>query len=101
MNSLLAKDKVDAAAAWWSQDMHARRRPYLAARGRIVSALRRWFDAEGFTEVEGGALQVSPGNETHLHAFATDLVRSDESTRRLYLHTSPEFAMKKLLAGGM
>ena len=79
---------------------HARRRPYLAARGRIVSALRRWFEAEGFTEVEGGALQVSPGNETHLHAFATDLVRSDGSARRLYLHTSPEFAMKKLLAAG-
>jgi elongation factor P--(R)-beta-lysine ligase len=100
MNSLLAKDKVDAAEAWWSRETHARRRPLLAARGRIVSALRQWFDAEGFAEVEGGALQVSPGNETHLHAFATDLVRSDASTRGLYLHTSPEFAMKKLLAAG-
>ena len=89
-----------AAEAWWSREAHARRRPYLAARGRIVSALRRWFEAEGFTEVEGGALQVSPGNETHLHAFATDLVRSDGSARRLYLHTSPEFALKKLLAAG-
>jgi lysyl-tRNA synthetase class 2 len=99
MNSLLAKD-VPGAESWWSRDAHARRRPYLAARGKIVSALRRWFEAEGFTEVEGGALQVSPGNETHLHAFATDLVRSDGGARRLYLHTSPEFALKKLLAAG-
>lgn len=100
MNSLLAKDNADAAGAWWSREAHARRRPYLAARGRIVAALRRWFEGEGFTEVEGGALQVSPGNETHLHAFGTDLVRSDGSARRLYLHTSPEFALKKLLAAG-
>jgi lysyl-tRNA synthetase class 2 len=100
MNSLLAKDNADATGAWWSREAHARRRPYLAARGRIVSAVRRWFEAERFTEVEGGALQASPGNETHLHAFATDHVRSDGSTRRLFLHTSPEFALKKLLAAG-
>ena len=50
------------------------RRPFLACRGRIVAALRRWFEAEGFTEVEAAALQISPGNETHLHAFATTLI---------------------------
>jgi lysyl-tRNA synthetase class 2 len=100
MNSPISKQPTSYADAWWSRDAHARRRPYLAARGRIVSALRRWFAEEGFTEVEAGALQVSPGNETHLHAFATDLVGSDATASRLYLHTSPEFAMKKLLAAG-
>jgi lysyl-tRNA synthetase class 2 len=99
MNSLHAKD-VLGIEAWWSREAHARRRPYLLARNKIVSALRRWFDGEGFTGVEGGALQVSPGNETHLHGFGTDLIRSDGSTERLYLHTSPEFALKKLLAAG-
>ena len=100
MNSPIAKELPISHHTWWSREGHARRRPYLAARGRIVSALRRWFEAEGFCEVEGGALQVSPGNETHLHAFGVDLVQSDGSLRRLYLHTSPEFAMKKLLAAG-
>jgi elongation factor P--(R)-beta-lysine ligase len=85
---------------WWHRDRHADRRPFLAARGRIVKALRAWFEAQGFVEVETAVLQVSPGNETHLHAFATELIGSDGSRRPMYLATSPEFAAKKLLAAG-
>jgi lysyl-tRNA synthetase class 2 len=85
---------------WWDRQAHADRRPFLLARGRILSALRRWFEAEQFIEVETSALQVSPGNETHLHAFATELVEPGGARRPLYLHTSPEFACKKLLAAG-
>jgi lysyl-tRNA synthetase class 2 len=70
------------------------------ARAGIVRAVRRWFEDRDFVEVEAAALQVSPGNEAHLHAFATRLLRPDGSERRLYLHTSPEFACKKLLAAG-
>ena len=70
------------------------------ARNRIVAGFRQWFDARGFLEVDCAALQVSPGNETHLHAFATDLIQPDGSHERRYLHTSPEFACKKLLAAG-
>jgi lysyl-tRNA synthetase class 2 len=72
----------------------------LLARGRIKAALRDWFEGQGFVEVETACLQVSPGNETHLHAFKTDLIGTDLARRELYLHTSPEFAMKKLLAAG-
>ena len=69
-------------------------------RAQIKAAIRRHFEADGFIEVEPGCLQVSPGNEAHLHAFATEY-RDDAGTRRpLFLHTSPEFAMKKLLAAG-
>jgi elongation factor P--(R)-beta-lysine ligase len=85
---------------WWRQDRHADRRPFLLARSRIQAAIRRWFEAEGFIEVDTSALQVSPGNETHLHAFATELIGSDGARRPLFLHTSPEFACKKLLAAG-
>ena len=80
--------------------MHADRRPLLLARGRIKSAIRAWFEEQGFVEVDTACLQVSPGNETHLHAFKTEAIGTDLQRRALYLHTSPEFAMKKLLAAG-
>jgi lysyl-tRNA synthetase class 2 len=85
---------------WWSKDIHRDRRPFLLARSRILRALRSWFEDQGFLEVEAAALQVSPGNEAHLHGFSTDMQGPDGATRRLYLHTSPEFACKKLLAAG-
>jgi lysyl-tRNA synthetase class 2 len=85
---------------WWDRQKHADRRPTLLARGRIKARLRAWFEEQGFTEVECGALAVSPGNEAHLHAFATELIGTGGERRTLYLHTSPEFASKKLLAAG-
>jgi elongation factor P--(R)-beta-lysine ligase len=91
---------MTAPSPFWSPDRHADRRPFLLARGRIVAALRRWFDGEGFLEVDAAILQVSPGNEAHLHGFATELIGPDGVRARRYLHTSPEFAMKKLLAAG-
>jgi lysyl-tRNA synthetase class 2 len=65
-----------------------------------MAALRNWFAAHDFIEVETSALQLSPGNETHLHAFATDLIGPGGENLPLYLRTSPEFACKKLLAAG-
>jgi lysyl-tRNA synthetase class 2 len=91
---------VSGASPWWSPDVHADRRPFLLARGRLISALRGYFEREGFLEVETPILQVSPANETHLHGFATDLIAPDGASERRYLRTSPEFALKKLLAAG-
>lgn len=85
---------------WWQPDRHSDRRPLLQARGRIKKALRSWFEEQGFVEVDTGALVVSPGNETHLQAFQTQFDTPDGGRRRMYLHTSPEFACKKLLAAG-
>lgn len=90
---------MSAAASWYLPGRHAARRPRLVARGRIVAAMRRYFDDQGFIEVDPGALQVSPGNETHLHGFRVD-DGAGGPRPSLYLHTSPEFAMKKLLAAG-
>ncbi len=85
---------------WWSPHIHADRQPLLRARGQIQAALRGWFAEEGFTEVETGILQVSPGNEAHLHAFATDAISPAGERTERFLRTSPEFACKKLLAAG-
>src|SRR5437868_3799209 len=85
---------------WWDRDIYADRRPFLLARGRILSALRDWFRRRGFLEVETPALQVSPGNEIHLHAFVTELATPGGGRAPMYLHTSPEFTCKKLLAAG-
>jgi elongation factor P--(R)-beta-lysine ligase len=92
--------KPDMPSPFWSPARHADRREGLLARGRIKAAIRAYFEAESFTEVECGALAVSPGNEAHLSAFATEAVGPDGVRRKLYLHTSPEFAAKKLLAAG-
>jgi elongation factor P--(R)-beta-lysine ligase len=88
------------SSPWWAPHVYADRRPFLLARARITAAIRDWFGARDFVEAETAILQVSPGNEAHLHAFATELVAPDLKTARLYLHTSPEFAAKKLLAAG-
>ena len=85
---------------WWTPQSHADRRPLLLARNRIQAGIRGWLAAEGFLEVDTAALQVSPGNEAHLHGFATTAIGNDGQGRAMYLHTSPEFAMKKLLAAG-
>ncbi|WP_341914344.1 EF-P lysine aminoacylase EpmA [Ferrovibrio terrae] len=85
---------------WWHPELYARRRPNLLLRQAVLAALRSCFAGLGFVEVETPALQVSPGLEPHLKAFETRLEHPDGSTRPLYLHTSPEFAMKKLLAAG-
>lgn len=70
------------------------------ARNAIAAALRAWFAERDFIEVTTAALQASPGNEAHLAAFATEAIGPDGSRQPLYLHTSPEFACKKLLAAG-
>ena len=87
---------------WWDKEAFAAKRPYLEARAAMTAGLRGYFAAKGFLEVETPALQVSPGLEPHLRAFATTLTDPyGGPDRPMYLHTSPEFAMKKLLAAGL
>jgi len=86
---------------WWRPERFARKREVLAARGRITAAVRNFFAARDFAEVETPALQVCPGMEPHLMAFETGLDEPGAGKRTRYLHTSPELAMKKLLVAGV
>ena len=67
-------------------------------RNRIELGARAYFAEHDFVVVDPPGLQRSPGNETHLHAFSTLAIGEDGESQTLYLHTSPEFSMKKLLA---
>jgi elongation factor P--(R)-beta-lysine ligase len=89
-------------APFWDRERFAANRTRLESRGRVVRAVRSYFDGQNFQEVQTPALQISPGLEPHLQAFSTQLRDPTGNRAELrYLHTSPEFAMKKLLAAGM
>jgi elongation factor P--(R)-beta-lysine ligase len=86
----------------WRPARFAPKAHFLRKRAAILAAIRGFFREQGFTEVDTPALQTSPGLEPALHAFATRIIEPGAPEgRQLYLHTSPEFAMKKLLAAGM
>ncbi len=72
------------------------------ARQRLYSSLRRFFAAQGYEEVETPLLVPAPGMEPHITAFEVPFVPETDvgRPRTLYLHTSPEYAMKRLLAEG-
>ncbi|MCM2294724.1 EF-P lysine aminoacylase EpmA [Allorhizobium sp. BGMRC 0089] len=89
-----------AASPWWTPSVHADRRAFLLGRNRIKAACLQFFAEHDFIEVDTAILQISPGNEAHLHGFATEALGPDGVAYPLYLHTSPEFACKKLLAAG-
>lgn len=96
----MSQKDAHAASPWWHPERHADRRPALLARSRIDAAVRGWLAARDFLVVDPPGLQRSPGNETHLHAFGTTMIGNDGEGQGMYLHTSPEFTMKKLLAAG-
>lgn len=86
---------------WWKPEQFQPKAGNLAIREQVVKAIRAFFDDRDFTEVDTPYLQKAPGMEAHLQAFETHYYPPDGSAPdRLYLHTSPEFAMKKLLVGG-
>ena len=90
-----------ATDQWWRPDIFEGRTDALVRRADMVKRLREFFDRRGYVEVDTPALQMSPGMEPHLTAFETTLGEPGGERRPVYLHTSPEFAMKKLLAAGM
>jgi lysyl-tRNA synthetase class 2 len=98
----MTADPVLTKSQWWHPDQFAQRKGNLEARQRVIASLRAYFAEQDFAEVQTPSLQISPGGEVHVQAFATELRDArGGAAQRLYLHTSPEFAMKKLLVAGM
>lgn len=75
-------------------------RERLALRGRIITAMRGFFVSRGFTEVETPTVVPSPGMEPNLSPLETRVTTNDGRSFEAGLITSPEYAMKRLLAAG-
>ena len=90
----------DMARPSWHPDSLAARLPFLHRRALLTAATRAFFEARGYTEVETPYAVPAPGEEVHLRAFRTEREHIDGQREPLWLHTSPEFAMKKLLVAG-
>jgi lysyl-tRNA synthetase class 2 len=84
----------------WHPDSFAARQPFLRRRALLTKATRAFFEARGYTEVETRYAVPGPGEEVHLRSFRTEQVGTDGTRTPLWLHTSPEFAMKRLLVAG-
>jgi lysyl-tRNA synthetase class 2 len=88
--------------SWWRPDRFEKKIPYLKARVEIIRSVRAFFNARGYLEVETPVLQAVPCMEAHIQAFKTEIISADRTRREtMYMHTSPEFAMKKLLVAGL
>lgn len=72
----------------------------LAARARLLARIRVYFAQHGVLEVETPALSRCGSTDPNLDSFATRYCGPGAPATDLYLHTSPEFAMKRLLAAG-
>lgn len=73
-------------------------RALLTKRAAILRATRRFFDDLGYTEIEAPVAVVCPGLELHLDAF--EVHQRYSGGNRRFLHTSPEYALKRLLGEG-
>ncbi|MCK6418419.1 MAG: EF-P lysine aminoacylase GenX [Alphaproteobacteria bacterium] len=87
---------------WWLKHNFERKRGSLMKRTAMMKTVRNFFDSRGFMAVETPVLQAMPTADTHIHGFRTELHDvALQPLKTLYLHTSPELAMKKLLVAGM
>lgn len=87
----------------WHPERLAARLPFLRRRARLVEEVRAFLRARGYQEVETPCLVPVPGMEVHLHAFASEWVPhlgAGGGRRTLWLRTSPELALKRLLVAG-
>ncbi|MBV1799376.1 EF-P lysine aminoacylase EpmA [Siccirubricoccus sp. G192] len=86
----------------WHPDSLADRLPFLRRRARLTAETRAFLTGRGYMEVETPCLVPVPGMEVHLHAFRSEYIPhlGVGERRVLWLRTSPELALKRLLVAG-
>ena len=84
----------------WHPERLAARLPFLRRRALLTQGTRAFFAGRGYSEIETPYAVPTPGEEVHLRVFRTEREHPDGRREPLWLHTSPEFAMKKLLVAG-
>ena len=86
----------------WHPESLAARLPFLDARARLTTATRAWLSQRGYREVETPCLVPAPGMEVHLRGFQShyEAHLGQGARSALWLRTSPELALKRLLVGG-
>jgi elongation factor P--(R)-beta-lysine ligase len=73
----------------------------LKKRSLIIKMIRRFFDERGYTEMHTPRLTGLPGQEPYLEPFWTEVFEENRTRHPAALITSPEYAMKRLLAAGL
>jgi len=86
---------------WWKPEIYMKHLEKRQKRQLIMKTIRSFFEERNFDEVDTPALQISPGLEVHLRAFKTQFDNPLGEAEAFYLHTSPEFTMKKLITAGL
>ena len=69
----------------------------LAHRAMVLMHARNFFVDRGVVEVDTPMIVNAPVTDVHIHSAKVEF---PDSARRFFLHTSPEYAMKRLLAAG-
>ena len=69
-------------------------------RAKIVQAMRAFFESQDFLEIDAPLLTPFPTLDANIHSLESVSTAADGIRKTLFLHTSPEHAMKKLLAAG-
>ncbi len=89
-------------AKWTQRVLNSRRKKGTETRAAVENEIRTFFISQGFTETRTPLLVPCPGMEPHIRPFGVVPHQNSKNIQPQYfLPTSPEFAMKKLLVGGL
>ncbi len=87
------------SAHWMKRILDPRRKRNMKVRHQVESGIREFFLSHQFQETRTPLLVPCPGMEPHIRPFS--IGNTSAPQRVQFLPTSPEFAMKRLLVGGL